>query len=274
MEPQVLRRVALLLSCEHGGNRVPSAHAHRFADAEEALASHRGWDPGALELARRWAALAEAPLRFATVTRLLVDLNRSPHNPRVFSPWTRGLDRDQRRALLRRYHEPYRAEVDGLVRALSTGEVRAVPVAASPSPGQAGGSPEGSPTATVLHLGIHSFTPSLNGRPRRPDLSFLYDPARPLERALCGAWVRQLKGRHPDAAVGRNDPYRGAADGLTTWLRQRHDPSAYLGIEVEVNQRLLGPGGAFPSWVVSALHHGMAEALEALGWPHPVAGAY
>jgi hypothetical protein len=43
--------------------------------------------------------------------------------------------------------------------------------------------------------------------------------------------------------VRRNYPYRGNADGLTTALRRVHGADRYVGIEVELNQRLLGSGG-------------------------------
>ena len=37
-----------------------------------------------------------------------------------------------------------------------------------------------------------------------------------------------------------NYPYSGAADGLTTWLRLRHPQTRYLGVELEINQALVG----------------------------------
>ncbi|NJD18078.1 MAG: N-formylglutamate amidohydrolase [Gemmatimonadetes bacterium] len=225
----------VLGTCEHGGNRVPAAWAPLFAGADEILATHRGWDPGALPLARELASKLRAPLRFATVTRLLVDLNRSPHHPLVFSEWTRYLPPDVRAGLLERYPAPHRSAVGG-------------DVAAQERRGR-----------VVVHLGVHSFTPVLDGRVRRADVALLYDPRRSLERTLCGAWARALAERLPELAVRRNQPYRGASDGLTTWLRRRFPAEAYLGVEIEVNQRLLGPRGRFPREIGLAL----AECLTA-----------
>lgn len=229
--------VAILVTCEHGGNRVPAAWASRFADAAETLATHRGWDPGALLLARAIARKLRAPLRAATVTRLLVDLNRSPHHPRVFSEWTRALPRVERAGLLARYHAPHRDAVEGDVAEFVRRGRR------------------------VLHLGVHSFTPVLDGVVRRADLGLLYDPRRPLEHSLCAAWADELMRALPHLAVRRNQPYRGVSDGLTTWLRQRFPADAYLGIEIEVNQRLLGPGDRFPGEIALALAGGLGPAL-------------
>jgi predicted N-formylglutamate amidohydrolase len=115
----------------------------------------------------------------------------------------------------------------------------------------------------VIHLGVHTFTPELDGVVRGADVALLYDPARPWERALCAVWARSLAARLPHLAVRRNQPYRGASDGLTTWLRTRFAPRVYLGIEVEVNQRLLGPSGRFPPGVGSALADGLLAGLGA-----------
>jgi hypothetical protein len=46
--------------------------------------------------------------------------------------------------------------------------------------------------------------------------------------------------------VRRNYPYRGYADGLTTWLRKRYPDPAYAGIELEINQKY--PLGTAPKW--------------------------
>jgi predicted N-formylglutamate amidohydrolase len=229
----------ILVTCEHGGNRVPIAYQDLFRRAGPALASHRGWDAGTLPLARDLARATTGVLRVATVSRLLVDLNRSPHNRLVFSEWTRRLPASDRRTLLERYHAPHREAVAADVAAL------------------------GARSRTVIHLAVHSFTPVLEGRVRRADVALLYDPARPAERALAEAWTRSLKRRLPDLAVRRNQPYRGASDGLTTWLRRGHEDGRYLGIEIEVNQRLLDVGGRFPRDVAHALTDGLSDALAA-----------
>ena len=46
----------------------------------------------------------------------------------------------------------------------------------------------------------------------------------------------------PEFALRRNSPYRGTADGLTTALRRRYPANRYIGIEVEMNQRLMKSG--------------------------------
>jgi len=51
-----------LITCEHGGNRIPARYRPLFACHGALLASHRGYDPGALALARDFAS-ADSTLR-------------------------------------------------------------------------------------------------------------------------------------------------------------------------------------------------------------------
>lgn len=217
----------VVVTCEHGGARIPPRYREAFAGAEEVLASHRGWDRGALALARRLALELDAPLIASTTSRLLVDLNRSEQHPRHLSEYTRGLDEDTRREVVDRYYRPYRTAVLDTVRSAAE-------------------------DCGVIHLSVHSFTPVLAGRVRDVDLGLLYDPRRPFERALCEAWARALRGELPAFRVRRNAPYRGDSDGFTTALRRVFGAGAYRGIEVELNQALV-PRRGMIARVASAL---------------------
>jgi predicted N-formylglutamate amidohydrolase len=210
---------SLVLSCEHASARIPPAYRSLFAGAGRALASHRGFDPGALPLARALARRLAAPLYAGGASRLLVDLNRSEGHPRHFSEGVARLPAGERERLLARHYRPHRARVELALRQ-----------------GLRGG-------RSVLHVGVHSFAPVWRGVPRAIDLGLLYDPRRPAERALAGRWKRALLALAPGLRVRRNAPYRGRDDGLTTSLRDRLGPR-YLGFELEVSQRLLTGGTA------------------------------
>jgi predicted N-formylglutamate amidohydrolase len=208
--------VALLLTCEHGGNRVPPRWAALFRGRRGALASHRGYDIGAAAVAELMAEELGAPLFVARTSRLLVDLNRSPTHPRRFSEVTRVLGSDERDRIEREHYTPHRAAVQKAV----GDALRA--------------------SSRVVHVAVHSFTPVLDGIVRRADVGFLYDPARAGERALVEAWRVSLGRAAPAYVVRRNYPYRGVADGFTTALRRVHAASRYIGIELEMNQARLG----------------------------------
>jgi len=205
---------SVLVTCEHGGNHVPRRYRRLFEGQAPLLASHRGWDAGALLLAQRLAGELRAPLIAARTTRLLVDLNRSPRHPALFSAITRGLGAAERAELLARYYAPYVESV-------------ASKVAAEIDAGR-----------RVIHLSAHSFVPVLHGRRRRADVGLLYDPQRAGERVLSIRWRAALLALAPGLTVRRNYPYRGTADGLTTALRRRFAAARYVGIEVELNQAI------------------------------------
>jgi predicted N-formylglutamate amidohydrolase len=204
----------LLVTCEHGGNRVPEEYLPLFAGRGTLLAGHRGFDPGAAELARDLAARFNAPLILSEVTRLLVDLNRTEGRPGLFSEVTLRLPRSTRRRILERYYRPYRDRVEETVNRLQES------------------------SKGVLHLSVHSFTPHLRGRTRTADFGILYDPKRSREALLARDWRKELRVLLPELRVRMNYPYRGTADGLATDLRKRWGGSVYAGLEIEVNQSI------------------------------------
>ncbi|MBI5449776.1 MAG: N-formylglutamate amidohydrolase [Gammaproteobacteria bacterium] len=206
---------ALLISCEHGGNTIPQRYAKLFTGAQRVLNSHRAYDRGALEVARLLARKLNAPLITATVSRLLVDLNRSAHHRKLFSEYSAVLSKPQRQRLLDQYYHPHRDAI----------EQQVDKARASRRP--------------MLHLAIHSLTPELDGEVRTADIGLLYDPRRHREREFCHSLRTQLQQALPGLRVRMNYPYRGTADGLTTALRRQHGDRHYAGIEVEINQRLL-----------------------------------
>ena len=69
--------IHFLISCEHGGNRIPLRYRPLFEGYEHLLHSHRGYDSGALSMAKKLAITLHSPLFAATTSRLLIDLNRS-----------------------------------------------------------------------------------------------------------------------------------------------------------------------------------------------------
>ncbi|MBI1312675.1 N-formylglutamate amidohydrolase [bacterium] len=199
----------ILLTCEHGGHDVPPEYAPLFAGADDVLASHRGWDPGALELAKFLAERLEVTLLPVTVTRLLIEPNRSLHHRRLFSEFTRPLPKSERQVIIDRFYTPHLQRVTAAVESLLKKSHR------------------------VLHIGVHSFTPVFDGVPRNCDIGLLYDPQRILDRQFCHDWQQALRAATPQLRVRLNYPYRGISDGLTTSLRRRFAPEQYLGMELE-----------------------------------------
>ncbi len=218
----------VIVSCEHGGNQVPPTYQQLFLRQEQLLASHRGYDAGALPLAEAIAGQLGAPLFFSEQTRLLVDLNRSLGHTNLFGEQLKNAERQVKDAIVNEYYLPYRNAVRDAVAAQVALNVQ------------------------VVHLSIHSFTPVFDGQQRLSDVGLLYDPARYQEKSLCRRWRKELLLSRL-LTVRFNWPYRGIADGLVRSLRREFAEEQYLGIEVEINQGLLQGNGRFPEPVCQAV---------------------
>src|SRR5574340_88017 len=227
-----------LITCEHGGNGIPPCYQNFFRGHEHLLQTHRGYDAGALAMARALAGALAAPLFVSTTSRLLIDLNRSISHPRLYSEATRGAPAAVRREILERYYLPYRSKAEAAIaEAVARG-------------------------GRVIHIASHSFTPELDGEVRNADIGLLYDPARTGEVELCERWQEALKAQAPSLKGRRNYPYTGKADGFTAYLRRRFPANIYVGIELEINQKHVFKGErhrrALRSLLIEALNRALA----------------
>ena len=203
-----------VVSCEHASNAVPEALRGLFAEDTEVMNTHRAYDPGALQAAQHMAEILGVAAHAATVSRLVCDCNRSPGHPNLFSDVVHALSVQEKNAILARFYWPYRhAVIDEISNYHAAGR-------------------------SVVHLSVHSFTPLLNGRTRTADVGLLFDTAREKERRLAHEIQRRLIAHIPGLTVRNNYPYRGTSDGMTSALRRINSETRYLGLEIELNQKL------------------------------------
>jgi predicted N-formylglutamate amidohydrolase len=167
------------------------------------------------------------------VSRLLIDLNRSPGHAQLHCPAIRSAPKDVRAAIAEQHYRPYRTQVEALVeRSVARGR-------------------------RVIHISSHSYTPELDGRLRSADVGLLYDPGRRGEVLLCARWKAALAECAPELRVRRNYPYRGKSDGLASHLRRRFPQDRYVGVELEVNQGIVDAAGR--GW--TSLRHALIASL-------------
>ena len=214
----------LMLTCEHASNRLPAAFKKAIpADVQQ---THRAYDIGALQVFRKLVKFAKPEFHCeGNFSRLFVDLNRTITNKSAFSKYydeleTRNkLAAEKAKAQATKYWTEYRTAIEKFI-ASSLSQPKRVAKSAP----------------TIVHLGIHSFTPMLNGKVRNTDIGILYDPSRPAERQLAQVIKAEIKRLHPEMKVRFNYPYKGISDGLTTALRKKFGPR-YAGLEIEINQK-------------------------------------
>lgn len=197
-------------------------------------------------MARALAKAFSAPVVTSTVSRLLIDLNRSIGHPRSFSEATRDAPAALRAKIVEQHYRPYRDQVEMSVsRLVSRGE-------------------------RVIHISSHSFTPVLEGKVRSADVGLLYDPGRRSEADLCAHWKASLAALAPRLRVRRNYPYAGKGDGLTSRLRTRFPDRTYVGVELEVNQEIVL--AADSRW--AALRRVLIESLRTASTTCPAPGKH
>jgi len=203
----------IVVSCEHGGSRIPREYRYLFKGLGKRLGSHKGFDPGSHVIAKNIAKALNASFYYSTISRLLADLNRSPRHPKLHSEIIRRLSCTDKSNILAHYYYPYRNALETFI----ADNIRSGKV--------------------VLHISVHTFTPVIHGIKRNADVGLLYDPSANRERELCVRWQKAFSTVPPDIIVRRNYPYLGKTDGLATYLRKQYPPEQYLGIELEVNQK-------------------------------------
>lgn len=221
----------MIISCEHAGNYVPEEYARLFKATPEILESHRGWDPGAWEVARYLSEQLSSPAYGCFTTRLLMEVNRSLHHPQLFSKFTASLNEVEKSKLLNNIYFPYRTEVFNAIRNA------------------------GKP---VLHLSVHTFTPVLDGHLRKTDIGILFDPERDEEAKFCERWRSSLQQSLPELKIQFNAPYKGIDDGFATYLRTQFSGKEYMGIELEINQKYINT----ETW--SVIKQKLAETLRTI----------
>lgn len=182
-------RGPFVLVCDHASNWVPPSLKGLGLPPGE-LERHIAWDPGALELARLLSKLLDAPLVHASVSRLVLDVNRDPTHPG--SVVTRSEDTDipgnheitaeDRARRVRSIYEPYHRTLDAVIE-----------VARDPSP---------------KIVSIHSFTPVYKKEQRPWHIGVLSGDDKRLSQPLL-----ELLRANGEFCVGDNQPY-APTDGV------------------------------------------------------------
>ena len=214
-----------VLVCEHASNAVPARFGTLGLDATE-LSRHIAWDPGALPVAERMAALLGAVLVRSCVSRLVIDCNRPLDAPDLVPaiseatvvPGNAGLsaiDREQRIALSWR---PFHAAVEDVIaeRIARRLETRLV--------------------------SIHSFTPVYHGRNRPWQIGIIHDDDGRLAKPLIAA-LEDVEGVN----VGINEPYSPA--DRVYFTHERHArPRGLPCVMIEIRNDEIGDEGGQRRW--------------------------
>ena len=214
-----------VIVCDHASNRIPDEY-RSFGYAEDALATHIAWDPGALAVSRRMSALLDASLLWPDVSRLIIDCNRPVDAASLIVtesegrpvPANRNLNDAQRTKPIERVHSPYHQ-----------GD-RRLPEA--PPCGRRGA---GADRHSLLHAGLSRQEPPLGDRHRVRRRS---PPCRrPHPRIASGSAL----------AVGINQPY-APADQVYYTVERHAGARGLPAVMIEIRNDEIGDAQGQRRW--------------------------
>lgn len=234
-----MKPTILIISCEHGSNKVPKHYEHVFAGKELILQTARAFDLEAKHIADHLHKTLDCELVQAKITRLLIDCNHSLQHRHCFSKFSRRLPAKMKTKLIKTYYEPFHQDLnEKIARHIAQGQ-------------------------QVLHLSIFTFTPILRGLFLKTAVGILYDSHRHAEKEV----VRMLHGILDKEAlplkIRHNFPFLGTHTYIQKALRKKFPEKDYLGIKLGINQALI-PGISERETICKMLAHTFHKLIELL----------
>lgn len=207
---------ALVLICDHASSFIPAQYAGLGLDDEDRQ-RHIGWDIGALELSRLLSQRIDSPLFHATLSRLLLDVNRQPDahdaivsvSEDIAIPGNRDLHAEECAHRRDWIYRPYHAAIEALI-AQRIALARPVGVVA-----------------------VHSYTPVYRGQSRPWQIGVLSQR----DRRMADAMLDTLR---DDSAlqVGDNQPY-APMDGVYHTLERHAEARGLPCVMLEIRNDLI-----------------------------------
>ena len=204
-------KTPVLILCDHASNHVPaSVNGGDLGLPPADMQRHIAYDIGAAAVARQLSDMLNAPSILTKFSRLVIDPNRGEDDPTLLMKLydgsvisgNRHADIAERERRLNSFYRPYHTEITEYIDE-QIAEGRVPPL-----------------------ISIHSFTPQLNGRPKRPwHIGVLWDKDPRLAVPLIDFFRED-----PDVVVGDNEPYSGelAHDTLNRHGTQRGLPHVLI----------------------------------------------
>lgn len=189
-----------LLTCDHASNRVPDCVGGDLGISPTDMARHIAFDIGAGGVARELARLLNSPGIESNFSRLVIDPNRGEDDPTLVMklydgtiiPRNRHADAEEIARRLDQFYRPYHAAYEQLA----------------------------ARREDVVICAVHSFTPQLKSRPRRPwqiGILSAWDKrfTDPLIAALENSKALQAEAERlgERLCIGDNEPYSGHLPG-------------------------------------------------------------
>ncbi len=220
-----LERSAFLIVVDHASHRLPRRLGDLGLPAPE-LQRHIAWDIGALDVARRMAALLDAQLIAQNYSRLAIDCNRDPAVPSsipimgesIEIPGNIGLSAEEIAARRLEIFEPYHARIAEVL------DARAA-----------------SGRSTIL-VAQHSMTNLFKGVRREMHAAVLYNR----DRRFAGLVLERLRAE-AGLTIGDNEPYF-VSDETDYTIPHHGEARGLPHVEIEIRQDLIAHQAGQEQW--------------------------
>ena len=213
----------VIVICDHASNHVPTAVAGGDLGLPAAdMNRHIAYDIGAKGVSVALGEALDAPVICSNFSRLVIDPNRGEDDPTLLMrlydgtmiPANRHADEAELQARLDLCYRPYHRALGQLVTARKN----------------------------PIIISIHSFTPQLRGRPKRPwHIGILSNHDRRLSDPLLEALIQ-----HSDIVTGDNVPYSGALKNDT--MDQHALGPGHLHTLIEIRNDLIETEAGQQEW--------------------------
>lgn len=217
----------IVFVCDHASNHLPARYGALGLTPDDLL-KHFAWDPGALAVSRRLAALLDAPLVHARISRLALDLNRDPDDIDLIVekadgaavPGNSGLSAAERQRRIAEIHAPYHAAIEALL---------------------AKRAQRGRGSALVA---VHTYTPNLLGVVRPWHCGVIFASDARMGEAL----VRGLRDE-PGLVVGVNEPY-APSDRVYHTMSRHGEANGNPAVMIEIRNDLVSDAAGQEAWAM------------------------
>lgn len=217
------RKSRWVVTSDHAANTVPDfVNGGDLGLAASDMERHIAYDIGAAGVAQALGALLDGPVICSNFSRLVIDPNRGSDDPTLLMklydgtiiPANRHAGPKELEQRMQACYRPYHAALGALMQRQEH---------------------------PVL-LSIHSFTPQLKGRPKRPwEIGVLY--AQDTRLALP---LMDILGQEDDLTIGDNEPYAGhlPGDAVDTHALQH----GHLNVLIELRNDLIETQAQQHAW--------------------------
>lgn len=203
----------ILFSCDHASNLIPNQYK-KLCLEESILQSHIAYDIGAKSITKKLTSTFNTNAILGKYSRLFIDLNRDKNHVNCITeksdeiniPGNKNLSKSEKLYRIKNFHLTYHNELSLTLKKMDNFF-----------------------SCKTALICIHSFTPSLHNKIKRPwEIGLLYRHDKKLYEPI----LKYLSD-NTEYKIGKNKPYSGFEDvNYTMTCHGEHEKRPFISIEI------------------------------------------